>query len=118
MPVRLRHRASVLALAALLAAPGAALAQGAGEEQYQDPFGGEEPQAPPTPEPASTPAPAPAEPAPAPAPAATAAPPAENAPAPAPAPAAAAGGGDELPRTGAPVGLVAAAGAALLGGGL
>jgi LPXTG-motif cell wall-anchored protein len=116
MPVRLRHRASVLALAAVLAAPGAALAQGggAGEEQYQDPFGGEEPQEQPAPEPAPTAAPAPA--APAPAPATTGESAAESAPA--PAPAASSGGGDELPRTGAPAGLVAAAGLALLAGGL
>ena len=88
---------SLLIIAALLcalAAPSAALAQGAGDEQYQDPFGDEQSQSEPTP----TPTPAPAQPAPAqPAPAQ---PPAAPAPAPAPAQASQ----EQLPRTGADAG--------------
>src|SRR3954468_1088765 len=44
------------ALLLALASPAAALAQGAGDEQYQDPFGDEQSQA--TPTPTATPAPA------------------------------------------------------------
>ena len=75
--------------------PAAAVAQSAGDEQYEDPFAGEQPA------PTSTPAPAPslgsgtAQPAP---------------PAPAPNPAAPA----QLPRTGANLPLVVLAGAFLL----
>jgi hypothetical protein len=66
------RRAVVLIVMAILAAPSAALAQSAGDEQYQDPFGGDDSgqssdgstaQATPTPAPAtSAPAPAPAAP--------------------------------------------------------
>ena len=98
---------SVLIIAALLcalAAPSAALAQGAGDEQYQDPFGDEQSQSEPTPAPAQ---PAPAQPAPA-------QPPAAPAPAPAPAPASQ----EQLPRTGADAGWLALAGAVLLAAGI
>jgi hypothetical protein len=103
--------------AAFLAAPAAALAQSAGDEQYTDPFGGEEPagqqQEPaPAPEQPVEPPSSPAEPAPggngtaeaAPAPAPEAAPTAE----------ATQEGSATLPRTGGPVVLVAAIGYALL----
>ena len=100
----------VAALLCALAAPSAALAQGAGDEQYQDPFGEEQPQ----PEPAPTAAPAPAQPAPAPAQPA----PAQPAPAqPAPPPAQASQG-EQLPRTGADAGWLALAGIVLLAAGL
>ena len=102
---------SMLCIAALLCAlatPSAALAQGAGDEQYQDPFGDEQSQSEPTP----TPTPAPAQPAPAqPAPAQ----PAPTAAAPAPAQASSA---DQLPRTGVDAGWVALTGAILLAAGL
>jgi LPXTG-motif cell wall-anchored protein len=105
---------SLLIIAALLcalAAPAAALAQGAGDEQYQDPFGDEQSQQS-DPAPTATPAPAQAPSAPAP----TATPSAAQAPpaAPAPAPASA----EELPRTGAEAGWLALAGAVLLAAGL
>jgi len=105
---------SLLIIAALLcalAAPSAALAQGAGDEQYQDPFGEEQPE-PSEPAPAPTATPAPAQSAPS-APAPTATPSAAQAPtqaAPAPA--------GELPRTGADAGWLALAGAVLLAAGL
>ena len=106
---------SLLIIAALLcalAAPSAALAQGAGDDQYQDPFGDEQSQEEPTP--TATPAPAPAQPAPAqPAPAQPA-PAAAQAPAPAPA----AAQSEQLPRTGADAGWIAFAGAALLAAGI
>jgi len=106
MPVR-----SLISLAALLLALAlpatAALAQGAGDEQYQDPFGDEPEQE--EPAPIATPAPAAPGQA-APAPTAT---PAVPAPAPTTAPAAAA----QLPSTGAEAGLLALAGALLLGAG-
>jgi LPXTG-motif cell wall-anchored protein len=115
----LRRRLALLTAAFCLAGPAAALAQSAGDDQYTDPFGGsgggqqEEPAA--TPEPAPAPA---GEPTPAP----VAAAPAEPASAPGtstPGETAAAGsGGTELPRTGAPTGLVVALGATLLLGGL
>jgi hypothetical protein len=110
MPVRI---ATLLAAALLaLALPGAALGQGAGDDQYTDPFGSgqtddgggsQEPE--PTPEPA----------APAPEPEAT--------PAPAPAPAQSAGGAaapppQQLPYTGVDAGFVALCGALLLAGGV
>ena len=45
MPVRLRRRRlAALALATLLAAPAPALGQSAGDEQYEDPFAGEQQQ--------------------------------------------------------------------------
>jgi hypothetical protein len=99
------------ALMLALALPAAALAQGAGDEQYQDPFGDEQSQ----PTPTATPAPAqpPATPSQPAAPAATATPAPQTAPAPAPA-----SGGRQLPYSGADAGLLALAGAALLGAGL
>jgi LPXTG-motif cell wall-anchored protein len=96
----------IAALAGALAAPSAALAQGAGDEQYQDPFGEE--QAEPTP--TATPAPAQSAPS---APAPTATPSAAQAPtqaAPAPA--------EQLPRTGLDAGWIALAGGGLLAAGL
>src|SRR5213595_3222131 len=84
-----------------LAVPGAALAQGAGDQEYTDPFGaGQGDTA--TPTPTATPQPATATPAPV-APAATAAP-----------------ARPQLPYTGSPVGagLLAAAGGLLLAGGI
>jgi LPXTG-motif cell wall-anchored protein len=108
MPVRFLI---ALAACALLAVPAPAAGQGAGDEQYSDPFGSEQQQQQqqPTPEPAApppaaTPVPAPAQPAPA-------------AP-PAPAPAAPAASPPQLPMTGADGLLQALAGALLLGGGL
>ncbi len=103
---------TLVALAALLlslALPSGALAQGAGDEQYQDPFGDEQSQQ----EPAPTPEPAP--------PPATEPPPAAAAPSqatPQPAPAAPAQSGRQLPYTGVDAGLVALAGAVLLSAGL
>jgi LPXTG-motif cell wall-anchored protein len=99
----------IAALLCALAAPSAALAQGAGDEQYQDPFGDEQSQPEPTPTATATPAPAQSAPS-APAPAAT--PSAAQAPA-QPAPA-----GQQLPRTGADAGWLALAGAALLAVGI
>jgi hypothetical protein len=106
---RLRHGLAI-AGAVLVLTPSAALAQGAGDDQYSDPFGGEEEQA-------ATPTPTPR----APAPAATAAPaqtpapsqPSQPGPAATPAP-----GGPELPYTGTDDLLKAAGGALLLGAGL
>jgi hypothetical protein len=116
--------APILALA-LLGAPPAALGQSAGDEQYVDPFqgdgGGQQEQPAPSPQPQPAPVP---EPQPAPAPEQPAAPaaPAEGGdgttgtapPAAEPAQAQAAPGGPTLPRTGAPVLLLGAAGYALL----
>lgn len=107
---RAPHRIACLLAAAALAFPGAAWAQSAGDDQYEDPFApqpgqtggggsqGEEPAA--EPEPAPEPAPAPA----APEPAATAAQTPTD--------------GEQLPRTGADGGLVALAGAVMLAGGI
>jgi hypothetical protein len=109
--------------AAFMAAPAAALAQSAGDEQYTDPFGGEEPagqqQEPaPAPEQPVEPPPSSAEPAPGGNGTAGAVATPEAAPAPAPeaAPTAEATqeGSATLPRTGGPVVLVAAIGYALL----
>ena len=113
-----RHRrltvlAAVLALVAAGPVAPSALAQSAGDDQYEDPFageeqepsqgGGEEPAA------TATPAPAPAEPAQEPAAEATpAAPGAEPASPQQP----------ELPRTGLDAGPILAIGAVLLGGGI
>jgi len=114
MPVRtVIPLAALLALAFGLALPAGAVAQGAGDDQYQDPFGEEQAQ----PEPTAAPAPAPTQ-APsqaAPAPTATPAPAAPAAPAASPPPAS---GGGQLPYTGANAGLLALAGAALLGAGV
>jgi hypothetical protein len=102
-----RFMLCIAALACALAAPAAALAQGAGDEQYQDPFGDEGSQAEPTP--TATPAPvqsAPSAPAPTAEPSAAQAPTAQAAPS------------EQLPRTGAGAGRLALAGAALLAAGL
>jgi LPXTG-motif cell wall-anchored protein len=108
-----RSMLCIVALLCALAAPSAALAQGAGDEQYEDPFGDEQSQQ----EPAPTATPAPAQPAPAqPAPAQPApAQPAPSAPPPAPAQASAS---QQLPRTGVEAGWIALAGAASLAAGL
>jgi LPXTG-motif cell wall-anchored protein len=107
MAVRLAFLLAGLALA--LAAPAAALAQGAGDEQYSDPFGSGQSE---EPEPsggadeggaAEPSAPEPAAPAPAPTAAAAQEEPAEPA---------------QLPYTGADEGLVALAGLMLLAGGI
>jgi hypothetical protein len=102
--------------ALLLAAPASAFAQSAGDEQYEDPFAGQDQQEQPA-APAPTAEPAPAQPAPAapaPAPAAP-----SQAPGAAPAPAAdPAAQPAELPRTGLDAGLVLALGAVLLAGGV
>jgi len=97
----------IVALLCALAVPSAAFAQGAGDDQYQDPFGDEQSQEEPTP--TATPAPAPAQPA-----------PAQPAPAqPAPAPASAQSAqSEQLPRTGVDAGWIAFAGAALLAAGI
>jgi hypothetical protein len=108
MPGR-SSRLAAFAAAALLAAPAPALAQSAGDEQYEDPFAGENQRQPtPTPTPAPT---TPAEPAPAPA-----TPDAEpTAPAPAAQPASQQ---QELPRTGLDALPILGAGAVLLAGGI
>jgi LPXTG-motif cell wall-anchored protein len=100
---RLRHGLAVGA-AVLVITPATALAQGAGDDQYSDPFSSEQGEATPT---ATPRAPAPAAPAQAtpapsrPGPAATPPPP-----------------GPQLPYTGVDDWLTAAAGALLLGAGL
>src|SRR5262245_66128237 len=77
-PMQRFRSALAAALAALVLAPAAALAQGAGDDQYADPFGGQDaPQA--TPAPRRTPAPT-AAPARTPAPSAPSAPSAPTAP--------------------------------------
>jgi hypothetical protein len=105
---RLRHGLAVTT-AVLAIAPATALAQGAGDDQYSDPFGSEQGD----PTPTATPR------APAPAPTATAAP-AQATPAPSqPGPAATpAPSGPQLPYTGADDWLIAGTGALLLGAGL
>ena len=108
-------RTSLLAgLCALVLAPAAAHAQSAGDDQYSDPFGEEQPQAQAPSAPAAPAAPAaPSQAAPAqPAPSSDSAPAATQ---PAPAPVAAAG---ELPRTGGDAWLAAALGLALLSAGV
>ena len=100
-----RRLATMLAALVLtLAAPVAALAQGAGDDQYSDPFGsgqnddsGQEEQPEPEPEPAA--------PEPTPTPAATAS---QQEPE----------GEEQLPYTGADEGLVALAGVLMLAGGI
>jgi hypothetical protein len=111
-----RRLLTLAALATLLALPSSALGQSAGDEQYTDPFGQEDPAAQqqepaPAPEQPAEPAPTqPAEPAPGgngtvePAPSAETAPTTE----------AAQDGSATLPRTGAPVFLFGAIGYALL----
>jgi hypothetical protein len=110
----LRRRLALLSVAALLAAPGTALAQGggAGDDQYEDPFAGEDQGQTQRPDPAPTPEPQSAAPAPeAQAPAAEPAQPGATAQAPAAAPA-------QLPYTGFDPGFVLGAGAVLLSGGV
>jgi hypothetical protein len=95
----------MLACALALASPASAVAQSAGDEQYEDPFapGTEEPQAP-----EETPAPAP-----------PAGGESSSAPAPVPAePAPAATAAQQLPYTGGDAGILFAGGAVLLAGGL
>jgi len=87
--------------------PAAASAQSAGDEQYEDPFGDEQPQSQATPAPTQAPAAEPAQSETAPAPAA----PAQPAPAPAAAPA-------QLPRTGGDARLPALLGLVLLSAGV
>ncbi len=104
----MRSRTSaVLAAALALGAPAPALAQSVGDEQYRDPFAGEE-QAPDSggENPAPAPAPAPSSPTPAPAPS-TSTTPAE--------PTATTAG--TLPRTGAEDAWIAAAGLLLIAAG-
>jgi LPXTG-motif cell wall-anchored protein len=113
-----RRRLAALVAAGLLAAPAPALGQSAGDDQYEDPFAGEEQQEQPAPDPdtpvddggGAQPAPAPAEPAPA--PAATGQEPATAESGPAPATQA------QLPNTGADAGAVMLAGTILLAGGV
>lgn len=112
-------RALVAPAAALALLPASAFAQGAGDDQYADPFGSEtEERAQPTATPrapAATPAPAPAQPVPdAAQPVPDAAPPTGR-----PAPVAtASAGGPTLPYTGLDGWLVAGTGGLLLGAGL
>ena len=105
-------RVTIALVALLLAVPAAALAQGAGDEQYSDPFGpDEQQQSEPTPQPTAAPTQAPS----------TAAPSSQAAPAPtaAAAPAAPApSSGRQLPYTGLGAGWVALGGALLLGAGV
>jgi hypothetical protein len=110
MPVPPRRRLAALVATALLAAPAPALAQSAGDEQYEDPFAGENQS---QPEPTATPAPpepAPATTAPAPEPTAE---PAVQAPAAQPA-----SQQQQLPRTGLDAVPILGAGAVLLAGGI
>ena len=110
MPVRLATLLAALAL--VLAFPAAALGQGAGDDQYTDPFGsgqndtGDEPAPEPDTPASSDDAPAPA-PTPAPAPSASAA---ESQASP--------GGQAQLPYTGSDALLLALSGALLLGAGV
>jgi len=104
----LRLATWLAALLLMLSAPAAALAQGAGDDQYSDPFGSgqNEPEEPEEPQP--TPEPAPPE--------------SETIPPAQPAPATSAQATPEpqqqLPYTGADEGLVALAGVILLAGGI
>jgi hypothetical protein len=103
--MRLR-RALVPAAAALaLAVPSHALAQGAGDDQYTDPFGSEQPTPTATPQPAATATPAPAAPASPAAPAAPAQPQSAQA-------------GPTLPYTGVDAWVPGLSGALLLGAGV
>ena len=101
-----RRRLAAVIAALMFALPGVAYGQSAGDEQYQDPFGGDQEQAEPTPEPEpDTPAASQtAQATPTPVPAATTA---QATPA-----------QEQLPRTGVDAGLVALGGAVLLAGGL
>ena len=99
---RLRHGLAVAAVS--LALPAGAYAQGAGDDQYSDPFGADA--TPTAPKPAATATPAPAQAAATPAPS-------QRGPAATPAPQ-----GPSLPYTGLEDWLPAAGGALLLGAGL
>jgi hypothetical protein len=95
---------AALAAALTLALPGAALAGGAGENQYQDPFSTSEPQTTPAPAPSQTPA---------------ASPQAPSTPAAQPSPTATtADGSGQLPRTGFDVRMVGGAGLLLVAAGM
>jgi LPXTG-motif cell wall-anchored protein len=99
-----RQGVAWLLVAVALGAPSAAWAQGAGDEQYQDPFAPDTEQSAEAPE--STPAPAPA-------------PGGETSPsAPAAAPTSTATAAQQLPYTGADAGILAAGGVVLLAGGV
>jgi hypothetical protein len=119
-PMSLRHALATTA-AVIVLAPASASAQGAGDDQYSDPFGDESQQtATPTPaprRPAATATPAPAQPA---QPAQTATPaPAQPGPTPAPAqPGPTAAPGPTLPYTGIDAWPLALGGVLLLGTGL
>jgi predicted cobalt transporter CbtA len=110
MPLGPRLRRGLAAGAAIAAlTPASAFAQGAGDDQYSDPFGSDQEQATATPTPrapAATATPAPAQ---------AAATPAPNQPGPAATPAP---GAPRLPYTGVEDWLTAAGGALLLGAGL
>jgi hypothetical protein len=115
-----RRAAALVAVLLALGAPAAtapvSFAQSAGDDQYEDPFGGQNEEPAQEEQPAPTPEPAPAEPAPAePAPA-----PVEPAAESTPTPAAPEPGAQpaELPRTGLDAGPVLAIGAVLLAGGV
>jgi LPXTG-motif cell wall-anchored protein len=102
--------AGLFVLILALALPTAALAQGAGDEQYTDPFAGQQDEEQPA-APEATPAPAPEEAAPA--------APGPAAPAPAPAaPSSQPSSAEQLPYTGADAGLVALGGALLVAAGV
>jgi LPXTG-motif cell wall-anchored protein len=107
MPPRALTSAVVALLLAL--APATAFADGAGDEQYQDPLAA--PTAPKKPKKKATTAPAATAPAATTAPAAAAAPTSTSATQPA---STASASGQELPRTGAPAGLIGLAGATLI----
>jgi LPXTG-motif cell wall-anchored protein len=105
---RTGHRIACLLAAGALMLPAAAQGQSAGDEEYQDPFGGdaqEQPEPTPAPEPAASDDGAPQSAQTAPAPTATTA---QSVPA----------AQEQLPRTGADEGLVALAGGVLLASGL
>ena len=109
-----RQRIACLPAALVLGLSGSAWGQGAGDEQYQDPFGDDEGQeAPAAPQEPDEPASSGEDLEPAPA-----APPPPAQPAQTPPAAEGQGGGDQLPYTGAGTGLLALGGAALLASGL
>jgi LPXTG-motif cell wall-anchored protein len=113
-----RRRIAALVAAGLLAAPATALGQSAGDEQYEDPFAGENQPEQPSPDTpvddggGAQPAPAPAEPAPAPAPATAGQEPAATESGPATA------SQEQLPNTGADAEAVLLVGTILLAGGV
>jgi hypothetical protein len=115
--MRIRHGLAPAAVALVLAVPSAAYAQGAGDDQYTDPFSGSS-QPTPTATPRSSAPQATATPAPAaPAPAQSSAAPAATA-APAPAQASAPAAGPTLPYTGVDAWIPGLSGALLLAGGV